>query len=86
MNKPASLGRSILELRKISIYEFWYDYVKPKYIEKAKLCYRDTDSFNVYIKTYDIYQYIAKDIKVKFDTSNYEFDRRLPKGKNKISN
>ena len=52
MNKPVHLGLSILELSKILMYEFWYDYVKPKYGEKAKLCYMDTDSFIVYIKTY----------------------------------
>ena len=40
----------MLELRKILIYEFWYDYVKPKNGEKARLCYMDTDSFIVYIK------------------------------------
>ena len=50
MNKPVHLGLSILELGKILMYDFWYDYVKPKYSEKAKLCYMDTDSFTVYIK------------------------------------
>ena len=52
MNKSVCLGLSILELSKILMYEFWYDYVKPKYGEKAKLCYMDTNSFIVYIKTY----------------------------------
>ena len=54
MNKPVYLRLSILELSKILMYEFWYDYVKPKYDEKAKLCYMDTDSFIVYINTDDI--------------------------------
>ena len=54
MNKPVCLGLSILELSKILMYEFLYDYVKPKYDEKSKLCYMDTDSFIVYIKTDDI--------------------------------
>ena len=54
MNKPFYLGLSILELCKILMYEFQYDYVKPKYDEKAKLCYMDTDSFIIYIKTNDI--------------------------------
>ena len=45
MNKPVYLGLSILELSKILMHEFWYDHVKPKYDEKAKLCYMDTDSF-----------------------------------------
>ena len=49
MNEPVCLGLSILELSKVLIYEFWYDYVKPKYGEKVKLCYPDTDSFIVYI-------------------------------------
>ena len=50
MKKPVHLGLSTLELSKILMYEFLYDYVKPKYNEKAKLCYMDTDSFIVYIK------------------------------------
>ena len=60
MNKPVYLGLSLLELCKILMYEFWYDYVKPKSDEKAKLCYMDTDSFIVYIKTDDIYNDIAE--------------------------
>ena len=72
MNKPVYLEISILELSKILIYEPWYDYIKPKYSEKAKLCYLDTTGFTVYIKTDDIYEEIAEDVKVRFDTSNYE--------------
>ena len=72
MNKPVYLGLSILELSKILMYEFWYDYVKPKYGKKAKLCWKDTDSFIVYIKTDDIYKDIAEDVETRFDTSNYE--------------
>ena len=83
MNKPVYLGLSILELSKILMYEFWYDYVKPKYGEKAKLSYMDMDSLIVYIKTDDIYKDIAEDVETKFDTSNCELDRPLPKGKNK---
>ena len=67
------------------MYEFWYDYVKPKYGEKSKLCYMDTDSFIVYKKKTDpIYKDIAKDIETRFDYSNHELDRVLPKGKSKI--
>ena len=51
MSKAVCLGLSILELSKILMYEFWYDYLKPKYGEKVKLCYMDTNSFIVYIKT-----------------------------------
>ena len=65
------------------MYEFWYDYLKPKHNEKAKMCYMKTDSFIVYIKTDDIYKNIAEDVKTRFDTSNYELDGQLPKGKNK---
>ena len=83
MNKPVYLRLLILELSKILMYELWYDYVKPKYGEKAKLCYMDTDSFIVYIKTDDIYKNITEDVETRFDTSDYELDRPLPKGKNK---
>ena len=57
------------------MHESWYDYIRPKCKEKAKLC------FIVYIKTEDIYVYIAKDIKRRFDTSNYELERPLSRGK-----
>ena len=63
--------------------EFWHDYVKPKYGEKEKLCYMDTDSFTVYIKTDVIYKDIAEDVETRFDISNYELVRPSPKGKNK---
>ena len=42
MNKPVYLGPSILKLSKALVYELWYDYVKLKFSEKAKLCYMDT--------------------------------------------
>ena len=74
VNKPVYLGLSILELSKTLMYELWCDYVKPKYGEKAKLCFMDTDSFIVYIKTDHIYKDIAEDIETRFDTSNYELD------------
>ena len=83
MNKPVYLGLSILEVSKIVVYEFWYGYVKPKYCGKAKLCYMDTDNFIVYKKTEDIYSDIAKEVEIRFDTSNYELDRPSPKVKNK---
>ena len=78
INNSVSLGLSILELSKILMYEFWYDYVKPKYGEKAKLCYMDTDSFIVHVKAKDIYKDIAEDIEQRFDTSNFEINRPLP--------
>ena len=82
MNKPVYLGISILEFSKILMYKFWYDYVKRRYDEKAKLSCIDTDSSIVYIKTYDIYKDVAEDIKTRFDKSNYELDKPLPKEKN----
>ena len=51
MNKLVHLGLSLLDLSKTVIFEFWYDYVKPKYGENVKLCYMDTDSFIVHVKT-----------------------------------
>ena len=72
MNKPAYLGLSILEISKTLMYEFWYDYFKPKYQNNAKLCYMDTDSFIIHIKTEDFYKDIADDVKKRYDTSDYE--------------
>ena len=83
MNKPIYLGLSILEISKILMYEFWYDYMKPKYGDNVKLCYMDTDSFVMNIKTEDFYKDISNDVEKMFDTSNYEVNRPLPTGKNK---
>ena len=67
MKKPVHLELSILELSKILMYRCWYDYVKPKYGQKARLRYMDKDTFIVYIKTDDIYKGIKEDIKTRFD-------------------
>ena len=83
MNKPIYLGLSILEISKMLMYEFWYDYMKPKYGDDVKLCYMDTDSFIMNIKTQDFYKDISNDIEKRFDRSNYEVDRPLPTRKNK---
>ena len=94
MNKPIYLGLSILEISKILMSEFWYDYMKPKYNDNVRLCYMDTDSFVMHIKTNDFYKDIANDVENRFDTSNYEVNtsetsalacRPLPTGKNKKS-
>ena len=53
LTNPLYLGMSILDISKILMYEFWYDYIKPEYGDRAKLCYSDTDSFVIYIKTED---------------------------------
>ena len=68
MNKPVYLGLSILKISKTLMYEFWYDYIKPKYQTYAKLCYMDTDSFIIYIKMEDVYEDIADDVEKRFDT------------------
>ena len=72
MNKSIYLGLSILEISKILMYEFWYDYMKPKYNSNVKLCYMDTDSLIMNNKTNDFYKDIASDVENRFDTSNYE--------------
>ena len=81
MNKPMYLGQAILYISKTIMYEFWYDYIKPKYKEKARLCYMDTDSFIInyqnrrcsfIIKTDDFYEDIADDIEKWLDTRNYD--------------
>ena len=79
MNKPIYLGQAILDISKTLMYEFCYDYIKPKYEDKARLCYMDTGSFVMDMNTEDI----ADDIESCFDTSNYdEKDKRpLPIGK-----
>ena len=60
MNKPIDLGMS--NISKTLIYKLWYDYIKPKHQDKAKLYYTDTASFIIHIKTEDFYQDIANDI------------------------
>ena len=83
MNKPVYLGLSILEINKTLMYEFWYDYMKPKYGDNVKLCCIDTDSFITDIKTEDFYKDIANDVEKRFGTSNYGVIRPLPTVKNK---
>ena len=85
-NKPVHLGQAILDLSKIVMYEFHYDYMVPKYsLEKLKLCYMDTDSLVYDIKTEDFYEDIANDVEARFDTSGYSKTdfRPLPIGLNK---
>ena len=69
------LGLSILELSKILLYEFWYDYVKPIYGKKKSKIVLYGYSFIIYIKIDDIYKNIAEDIETRFDNSNYELER-----------
>ena len=83
MNKPVYLGQAILGLSKIVMYEFHYDYMIPKYGNRLKLCYMDTDSLVYHIKTKDFYTDIVDDIPARFDTSGYCPYRPLPVGLNK---
>ena len=83
MNKLVYLGLSRLDTSKAEMYEFWYDYLKPKYNDKANMCYINTDSFIVHIKTEDIYNDISEDIETRFDTSNHNVNRLLPMRKSK---
>ena len=70
MNKPIYLGLSILEISKILMYKCWCDYMKPKYGDNVELCYMDTDSFIMHIKTEDFSKDIADNVEKRFDTSN----------------
>ena len=85
MNKPVYLGMSILDLSKTLMFDFHYEYIKPKYGEKAKLLFTDTDSFLYEIETEDFYKDIAEDVKVRFDTSEYPEKHKsgIPTGENK---
>ena len=85
MNKPIYLDMSILDISKTLMYEFWYDYVKRKYRANANLCYMDTDSFVIHIKTEDSQKDISNYVKRWFDTSNYDKNDKklLPMGMSK---
>ena len=85
MNKPVYLGMCILDLSKTIMYDFHYNYIKPKYGAKAKLLFTDTDSFMYEIETEDFYKDISKDVKDRFDTSDYPENHPsgIPTGINK---
>ena len=85
MNKPLYVGQAILDHSKMLMYEFWYDYLQPKYNNKIELSYTDTDSLIMYVETDDFYSDISNDVNKWFDTSNYSKDnnRPLEKGKNR---
>ena len=84
--KPLYLGMSILHISKTLMYELWYNYIKPKYGGRAKLCHTDTDSFVIHMITEYFFEDISDDVvDGRFDTSNYDKNdkRPLPIGKNK---
>ena len=68
MIKPIYLGMSMLDISKMIMYQFWYDYIKPKHGERAQLCYTDTDSFVILIQTDDFFEDISNDVERWFDT------------------
>ena len=78
MNKQIYFGMSILDINKTLMYEFWYDYIKPKYLDIAKLRYVDTGSFVIHIKIKDFCKENANDVEKWFDTSNYSKDDNRP--------
>ena len=86
MNKPVYLGMSILDISKTLMYEFHYNYIKPKYGDKAKLLFTDTDSLMYEIETEDFYKDISPDVQTMFDTSNYpkEHPSGIETGVNKM--
>ena len=78
MNKPIYLGQAVLDISKTLMFEFWYDYLKPMYGDKIRLCYTDTDSFIMHIKTEDFYKDISADVDKRFDTSNFDKNDNRP--------
>ena len=78
MNKPLYLRISILDISKALMYKFWYDYFKPKYRDRGKLCYTYTDSFIINIITEDFFKDISNDVEKWFDTSNYDKNDKIP--------
>ena len=75
MNKPVYLDFSILQISKTLMYKFWYDYIKAKYGDNVKLCYMDTDSFIMHIKTKDFYKDIANNVEKMMLINQYVQER-----------
>ena len=72
MNKPIYLGMSISDISKTLMYKFWYDYFKPKYGDRVKLCYMDTNSFIIHTITEDFFEDISNNVEIWYNTSNYD--------------
>ena len=84
MNKPVYLGQVILDLSNTLMYEFCYDYMRPKYGSKVKLCYMDTGSFVYEIEIEDFYTDIASNVEKRFNTSGYSKNDSRPLHTGKI--
>ena len=84
MNKPVYLGQVILDLSKTLMYEFCYDYMRPKYGSKVKLCYMDTGSFVYEIEIEDFYTDIASNVEKRFNTSGYSKNDSRPSARSRI--
>ena len=80
-NKPDYLGICILDLSKTLMYDFHYNYIKPKYGAKAKFSFTDTDKLMYEIQTEDFYKDINVDVKHRFDTNH---PSGIPSGLNKM--
>jgi len=87
-NKPIYLGMNIWDLSKTLMFDFHYTYIKPKYGDKVKLLYTDTDSLKYEIETEDFYRDISDDVEARFDTSDFDKDHPsgIPTSKNKKTN
>ena len=83
LNKPAYIGMCILELSKVSMHEFHYDYIKNKYDNKSKLLFTDTDILMYEIKTEDVYEDFSTN-KEMFDFSNYSTKSKYYDNLNKL--
>jgi len=71
LNKPIAVGFAILEISKLIMYTFFYDYLKPKYGDSCRLLFTDTDSLCCHIETKDLYANMGEILHL-FDTSNFE--------------
>ena len=78
MAEPLYLGMSILDISKILMYKFWYDYISPKYRDRSNRCYTNTYSFVIDIKTQDFFEDISNEVERWFDTSNYNENDKRP--------
>ena len=78
VDKLVYLGMTILDISKTLMYEFWYDYLKPMYKDKIKLCYMNTERFIINIFTEDFFEDVNKDVERWYDTFNYDENNKRP--------